>query len=39
MRKNFGLRGITRLNRTIGSIVLAASVIYALMTIFRLSLY
>ena len=39
MRKNFGLRGITRLNRTIGSIVLAASVIYAFLTIFRLSLY
>lgn len=39
MRKNFGLRGIVRLNRTIGTIVLAASVIYALMTIFRLSLY
>ena len=39
MRSNFGLRGILRLNRTIGSIVLAASVIYAAMTLFNLSLY
>ena len=39
MRSNFGLRGILRLNRTIGSVVLAASVIYAVMTLFNLSLY
>lgn len=39
MRKNFGLRGILRLNRSIGTIVLAASVIYAIMTLFHLSLY
>lgn len=39
MRRNFGLRGILRLNRSIGTIVLAASVIYAIMTLFHLSLY
>ncbi len=39
MRSNFGVRGILRLNRTIGSVVLAASVIYAIMTLFNLSLY
>lgn len=39
MRSNFGLRGILRLNRTIGSIVLAASIIYACMTLFKISLY
>ncbi|MGM9689044.1 MAG: LysE family translocator [Alloprevotella sp.] len=39
MRSNFGVRGILRLNRTIGSVVLAASVIYAVMTLFNLSLY
>lgn len=39
MRSSFGVRGILRLNRTIGCIVLAASVIYAAMTLFNLSLY
>jgi|GEM_PF-3830748 len=39
MRSSFGLRGILRLNRTIGSIVLAASMVYAAMTLFNLSLY
>ena len=39
MKKNFGVRGITVLNRTIGTIVLVASIIYAIMTIFHLSLY
>ncbi len=39
MRTNFGERGIKRLNQTIGSIVLAASVIYAITTLFNLSLY
>lgn len=39
MRNSFGLRGIMRLNRGIGSVVLAASVIYAGMTLFNLSLY
>lgn len=39
MRSSFGLRGILRLNYTIGSIVLAASMVYAAMTLFNLSLY
>ena len=39
MRSSFGVRGIQRLNRTIGSIVLAASIIYAAMTLFKISLY
>lgn len=39
MSSNFGLRGILRLNRTIGSVVLVASVLYACMTLFNLSLY
>ncbi len=39
MRTNFGERGIKRLNQTIGSIVLVASVIYAITTLFNLSLY
>ena len=39
MRKNFGEKGIQRLNRTIGVVVLLASVLYALMTIFKISLY
>ena len=39
MRKKFGLRGILNLNRTIGSIVLTCSVVYAIMTLFNLSLY
>ncbi len=39
MRNNFGLHGIYRLNRAIGSIVLVVSVVYALMTLFHLSLY
>ena len=39
MKRNFGVRGMMRLNRTIGCIVLGASVIYAAMTVFNLSLY
>lgn len=39
MSNNFGPRGIQRLNRTIGTIVLGASIIYACMTLFNLSLY
>lgn len=39
MRSSFGLRGILRLNQTIGTIVLIASVLYAGMTLFNLSLY
>lgn len=39
MRSNFGVRGIVRLNRTIGVIVLGASVVYAAMTLLNLSLY
>ena len=39
MKQNFGVRGILRLNRTIGTIVLIASVIYAVMTLFHLSIY
>ncbi len=39
MRENFGSMGIVRLNRTIGSIVLLASVIYACTTLFKISLY
>ena len=39
MKQNFGVRGILRLNRTIGTIVLIASVIYAIMTLFHLSIY
>lgn len=37
MRNSFGLRGIMRLNHIIGGIVLASSVIYAIMTLFHLS--
>ena len=39
MKQNFGVRGILRLNRTIGTIVLIASVVYAVMTLFHLSIY
>lgn len=39
MRNSFGVKGIQRLNRTIGCIVLAASIIYAAMTLFKISLY
>lgn len=39
MRSNFGVRGIMRLNRTIGVIVLSASIIYAATTLFNLSLF
>ena len=39
MRNSFGVKGILRLNRTIGSIVLAASIIYAGMTLLKISLY
>lgn len=39
MRNSFGVKGIQRLNHTIGCIVLAASIIYAAMTLFKISLY
>ena len=39
MKSSFGLRGIMRLNRSIGVIVLIASFIYAVMTLANLSLY
>ena len=39
MRNSFGLRGILILSRTVGTIVLVVSVVYALMTLFHLSLY
>lgn len=39
MRNSFGIKGIQRLNRTIGCIVFAASIIYAIMTVFKISLY
>ena len=39
MKSNFGIRGVVRLNRTIGYIVLAIAAIYAILTIFNLSLY
>ena len=39
MRAKFGLRGILHLNRTNGTIVLTCSVVYAIMTLFNLSLY
>lgn len=39
MKSSFGLRGIMRLNRSIGVIVLIASFIYAGMTLTNLSLY
>lgn len=39
MRNSFGIRGIFHLNRTIGAIVLVASILYAGMTLFNLSLF
>ena len=39
MKKNFGVLGIKRLNRTIGTVVLVCSFVYALMTFFKISLY
>lgn len=39
MKSSFGLHGIQRLNHTIGTIVLIASILYAGMTLFNLSLY
>lgn len=39
MRRSFGLRGILRLNRTIGTVVVVAAVAYALTTLFRLPLF
>ena len=39
MRNSFGVKGIQRLNHTIGCIVLAASIIYAAMTLFKISPY
>ena len=39
MKKKFSIRGIQWLNRTIGTIVLVASILYAIMTIFKLSLF
>ena len=39
MKQKFSIKGIQWLNRTIGSIVLIASILYAIMTIFKLSLF
>ena len=39
MKSKFSERGIQWLNRTIGTIVLIASIIYAVMTIFKLSIF
>lgn len=39
MKKNFGLRGILRLNQTIGTTVIIFSLIYAITTVFHLSIY
>lgn len=39
MKRNFGLHGIMRLNRTIGTAVLVVSVAYAAMTLLHLSIY
>ncbi len=36
MKDNFGLRGILYLNRSIGSIVICSSIIYAIMTLWNL---
>lgn len=36
-RNNFGVRGVRRLNRTIGTIVIVVSVAYALSTLFHLN--
>lgn len=38
MKDNFGLRGILYLNRSIGSIVICSSIIYAIMTLWNLSI-
>ena len=38
MKDNFGLRGILYLNRSIGSIVVCSSIIYAIMTLWNLSI-
>jgi len=38
MKSSFGLRGIMRLNKGIGAAVLVSSVVYAVMTLFNLSL-
>lgn len=38
MRANFGLRGMFIVNRTVGTIVVCVSVLYALATVFRISL-
>ena len=39
MKNSFGVRGILNLNRGIGSVVVIASIIYALMTLLHLSFY
>ena len=39
MRQSFGLRGILRLNRTIGTVVVVAAVCYALTTLLHLNLF
>lgn len=39
MKKSFGVRGILHLNRSIGTIVVIVSVVYAAMTLMNLSLY
>lgn len=39
LKSNFGVRGIMRLNRSIGTAVLTASMVYAAMTLLNISLY
>ncbi len=39
MRSNFGVKGIRRLNRTIGGIVFAVSILYAAFTLFKIQLF
>jgi len=39
MRSSFSLRGLMRLNHTIGGIVVACSIIYAAMTLFHLTFF
>ena len=36
MKDNFGIRGILYLNRSIGSIVICSSIVYAIMTLWNL---
>ena len=38
MRRSFGLRGMFVINRTVGIVVILVSVLYALSTVFKISL-